>query len=34
MVAPGTDGEVIAKGPDVMRGCLGRPDETARVVEG
>ncbi|MET8166341.1 AMP-binding protein [Streptomyces sp. NPDC005329] len=31
-VAPGTDGEVIVRGPNVMRGYLGRPDETARVV--
>ncbi|GAB2991777.1 long-chain fatty acid--CoA ligase [Streptomyces pseudoechinosporeus] len=31
-VAPGTDGEVIVKGPNVMRGYLGRPDETARVI--
>ncbi|MFF2463560.1 class I adenylate-forming enzyme family protein [Streptomyces mirabilis] len=31
-VAPGTDGEVVVRGPNVMRGYLGRPDETARVV--
>ncbi|MCZ0999561.1 AMP-binding protein [Streptomyces mirabilis] len=31
-VAPGTDGEVVVRGPNVMRGYVGRPDETARVV--
>ncbi|MFD4510879.1 class I adenylate-forming enzyme family protein [Streptomyces sp. NPDC058457] len=31
-VAPGTDGEVVVRGPNVMRGYLGRPDETAKVV--
>ncbi|MFG2467024.1 class I adenylate-forming enzyme family protein [Streptomyces canus] len=31
-MAPGTDGEVVVRGPNVMRGYLGRPDETARVV--
>ncbi|WP_327434449.1 class I adenylate-forming enzyme family protein [Streptomyces sp. NBC_01236] len=31
-VAPGLDGEVIVRGPNVMRGYLGRPQETARVV--
>ena len=31
-VAPGEDGEVIIAGPNVMRGYLGRPDETARVI--
>ncbi|MFF7451768.1 MULTISPECIES: AMP-binding protein [unclassified Streptomyces] len=30
--APGTDGEVVLRGPNVMRGYLGRPDDTARVV--
>ncbi|WP_369240384.1 class I adenylate-forming enzyme family protein [Streptomyces sp. R21] len=30
--APGTDGEVVLRGPNIMRGYLGRPDETARVV--
>jgi acyl-CoA synthetase (AMP-forming)/AMP-acid ligase II len=28
----GADGEVIITGPNVMRGYLGRPDETARVI--
>lgn len=28
----GSTGEVIIKGPNVMRGYLGRPDETARTV--
>ena len=27
-----SDGEVIIAGPNVMRGYLGRPDETARVI--
>ncbi|WP_405476446.1 class I adenylate-forming enzyme family protein [Streptomyces canus] len=31
-MAPGTDGEVVVRGPNVMRGYLGRPDETARVI--
>ncbi|MFI8071621.1 class I adenylate-forming enzyme family protein [Streptomyces sp. NPDC086033] len=31
-VTPGTDGEVVVRGPNVMRGYLGRPDETARVI--
>jgi long-chain acyl-CoA synthetase len=31
-VAPGMDGEVVVRGPNVMRGYLGRPDETARAV--
>jgi long-chain acyl-CoA synthetase len=31
-VATGADGEVVIAGPNVMRGYLGRPDETARVV--
>ncbi|HEY6577112.1 MAG TPA: AMP-binding protein, partial [Mycobacterium sp.] len=31
-VATGVDGEVIIAGPNVMRGYLGRADETARVI--
>ncbi|MFI6439136.1 class I adenylate-forming enzyme family protein [Streptomyces sp. NPDC050759] len=31
-VASGTDGEVVVRGPNVMRGYLGRPEETARVI--
>ncbi|WP_449352030.1 class I adenylate-forming enzyme family protein [Streptomyces shaanxiensis] len=31
-VAPGVDGEVTVRGANVMRGYLGRPDETAKVV--
>ncbi|RPF31142.1 acyl-CoA synthetase (AMP-forming)/AMP-acid ligase II [Streptomyces sp. TLI_185] len=31
-VPPGGDGEVVVRGPNVMRGCLGRPEETARVI--
>lgn len=31
-VASGLDGEVIVRGPNVMQGYLGRPEETARVV--
>ena len=31
-VPAGVDGEVIIAGPNVMRGYLGRPDETARVI--
>ncbi|MDP9183176.1 MAG: AMP-binding protein [Actinomycetota bacterium] len=29
---PGTDGEVVVRGPNVMRGYLGRPDDTAAVI--
>lgn len=28
----GEDGEVIVRGPNIMRGYLGRPEETARTV--
>ncbi|MFJ4422749.1 class I adenylate-forming enzyme family protein [Streptomyces bobili] len=31
-VAPGTDGEVVVRGPNMMRGYLGRPEETADVI--
>ena len=31
-VPTGVDGEVTIAGPNVMRGYLGRPDETARVI--
>ncbi len=31
-MADGVDGEVVVRGPNVMRGYLGRPDETARVL--
>ncbi|MHA3018896.1 class I adenylate-forming enzyme family protein [Mycobacterium sp. BMJ-28] len=31
-VPTGVDGQVTIAGPNVMRGYLGRPDETARVV--
>ena len=31
-VATGVAGEVLIAGPNVMRGYLGRPDETARVI--
>jgi long-chain acyl-CoA synthetase len=30
--ATGVDGQVTIAGPNVMRGYLGRPDETARVI--
>ncbi len=33
-VPTGVDGEVVIAGPNVMRGYLGRPDETARVIIG
>jgi long-chain acyl-CoA synthetase len=31
-MATGVDGEVLIAGPNVMRGYLGRPDESARVI--
>ncbi|QUR66099.1 class I adenylate-forming enzyme family protein [Mycobacterium spongiae] len=31
-VAPGETGEVAIKGPNVMRGYLNRPDETAKTI--
>jgi len=31
-VAPGVDGQITIAGPNIMRGYLGRPDETARVI--
>lgn len=31
-VPTGMDGEVLIAGPNVMRGYLGRPDETARAI--
>ena len=31
-VDAGVDGEVLIAGPNVMRGYLGRPDDTARVI--
>ena len=31
-VPTGVDGEVLIAGPNVMRGYLGRPDDTARVI--
>ena len=30
---PGADGEVVVRGPNVMRGYLGRPDDTAEVIK-
>ena len=32
-VPQGTDGEVVVRGPNVMRGYLGRPDDTAAVIK-
>ena len=31
-LAPGQPGEVVVRGPNVMRGYLGRPDDTARTI--
>ncbi|MET9436163.1 4-coumarate--CoA ligase family protein [Streptomyces sp. NPDC006551] len=31
--APGTDGEVAIRGPQVMKGYLGRPDATAAMID-
>ncbi|MEU1444003.1 class I adenylate-forming enzyme family protein [Streptomyces mirabilis] len=31
-LAPGEDGEILVRGINIMRGYLGRPDETARTV--
>ncbi|PCG84911.1 4-coumarate--CoA ligase family protein [Streptomyces sp. WZ.A104] len=32
--APGTDGEILIRGPQVMKGYLGRPDATAAMIDG
>ncbi|MFC9839425.1 class I adenylate-forming enzyme family protein, partial [Rhodococcus sp. NPDC127530] len=32
MMGPGVDGEVVVRGRNVMRGYLGRPEDTARTV--
>lgn len=32
-VAPGTDGEILIRGPQVMKGYLGRPDATAAMID-
>ncbi|MFI1399398.1 4-coumarate--CoA ligase family protein [Streptomyces sp. NPDC020681] len=31
--APGEDGEIAIRGPQVMKGYLGRPDDTARIID-
>jgi acyl-CoA synthetase (AMP-forming)/AMP-acid ligase II len=33
-VAAGMNGEVVVRGPNVMRGYLGRPEETAKTIVG
>lgn len=32
-VGPGEDGEILIRGPQVMKGYLGRPDDTAAMVD-
>ena len=34
LLVPGQDGEVVARGATIMRGYLGRPDETAAALKG
>jgi len=34
LLPAGQAGEVVVRGPNVMRGYLGRPDETAQVLRG
>ena len=34
LLPAGQSGEVVVRGPNVMRGYLGRPDETAHVLRG
>ncbi|WP_069171289.1 4-coumarate--CoA ligase family protein [Streptomyces griseus] len=33
-VSTGTDGEILIRGPQVMKGYLGRPDATAGMIDG